>query len=545
MHARRCMHAYATDGARMRFLGLPISPKTRASVLRGAQLLTVLGMFACGRTARPAAAPAATASAVPAVAAPTAPSTPLASPPTATEAVDVLLLAVAPHLDALGCDAALSQVIPTLGSLSGAIHVHSMARDGEARIVVRFGAVASQDAAMQAVTGAWTAAKGAFGDTTIAASTPGARAQLAEVFLADAGRAAATTAAHAAQASLSAALSHETRLHMAGTVRPCVTVLPLAPSLHREGLSTRRLVDALRGAPANLTTLLALQSWLHDQTIVAGGQPRPLETFVTTAAAQGEPLRDARDGRVVVTALLADGVGQRDEAAWIQQEGVWHSALQTPPGVSVHTLRLSSAARFEWWGSETPRALAERFQRARLTPDCIGMLAMSGRDGVPEALDREGQTGQLWTVWLIAAPADIEAVAQAATPILAEGGHPVQRLTATDDPSLAWLRSGPGPAKRTRIDPAAARQRGALGADLALAADLLARPLPLATAGPLPLWLSLPAGALDSDRLQLPIATSQGPLLPLGELLALPGPGPAQQIERNDGTRVTAPQESP
>lgn len=529
----------------MRFLGQSISTHTTRSAQRLAPLLALLAVVACRRPdstttpAAPAPSPA------PAAATSTLTAAPLPLAATGSTAVDVLLLAVAPDRDAQACDDALSQAIPAMGSLPGAVHVHTMARDGEARMVVRFGAAPSQDAAVQAVTRAWNVSKGAFGDTTIAASTPGAHAQLAEVFLADGGRGAATKAAHEAEASLGAALTHATRLHTAGVVRPSVTVLPLAPAMHREGLSTRRLVDALRAAPANLATLAALQAWLHEQTIVAGGQPRPLETFVTTAAAQGEPLRDARDGRVVVTALLADGVGQRDEAAWIQQEASWHNTLETAPGLTVHTLRLSSAARFEWWGSETPRALAERFQRARLTPDCIGMLAISGRDGVPETLDREGQTGQLWTVWLIAAPADIEAVARAATPLLAEGGHPVHRLTATDDASLAWLRGGAGPARLTRIDPALARQRKAVSSDLALAAELLTRALPLSTSGPLPLWLSLPGGSLDSDRLQLPIAASQGPLLPLGELLSLPGPGPAVQIERNDGTRITAPRESP
>ena len=506
---------------------------TLSSIWMRAACVAAVALASCARPARaPALAPAPVRAPAPAPAPGPAP-TPV--PDAAAAPVDVLVLARAPALDAKACDAALTRTIADLRKLPGVAHVSSAARDGEARLIVRFFAAASPDAATQAVRKAF-AATPAFAETTLEAVVPAARARAAEVFIAEKGRAAATDLAQAAVTSFPAAIPVVTRTSLAGVVRSYLTLLPLAPGMHRNGLSIGTLARQLRDAAPADQGLQAVQAWLktHAADLPAGHAPMTLDRFVLAAVAEGEPVREARDGRVTVTALLADGKPQGDETTWIRGEMAWRQTQMLPVGTSVHTLRLSSSARFELVGTEPAAKLAERFQRARMVKDCIGMLAVSGRDGIPESLDVEGRTGHLWTVWLIAAPADIEAVAAAAQPLLADGPWQVQRLTQDVEPAAHWLTARL-PAERAVVDPAAAARLGAQAGDLALAARLLEGPLPLGTLAGLPAWLSLPVGALADDRLRMPLAGAHAEVVPLGDVLHMPDPTAETRIDRIDG----------
>jgi len=512
----------------MRFSG------TLTSILIQTGLLAVLG---CSRPP-PAPEPQHTSARAPEG----APAPASAAPPVAAAAaapVDVLVLARAPALDATACDNALVRAIADLRSLPGVTHVASAARSGQARVVVRYAAAASAQAATDAVRRVF-AATPAFAESTVEAVFPAARARAAEVFVDEKGRAAAADLAEAAALTFHAAVPVATRTSLAGVVRTSLTLLPLAPAMHRNGLSMGTLARQLRDVTPGDAGLPALQAWLKTHPADVSSGRFTLDHFVLAALMQGEPLRDARDGRVAVTAVLADGKPRGDDTAWIRGEIAWRQAQRLPAGASIHSLRLSSAARFELTGTGDATGLLERFQRARMVKDCIGMLAISGRDGIPESLDVDARSGRLWTVWLIAAPADIEAVAVAAQPLLAGAPWRVQRLTNDADPATRWLTAARLPGSAV-IAQATAARLGVQAGDLALAARLLEGPLSLGRLAGLPAWLSLPVGDLADDRLRVPLAGPQGSVVPLGDLLEILSDAGEMLIEHGTATAAGAP----
>lgn len=374
-----------------------------------------------------------------------------------TAAADVLVLAYAPGLDAEAVDETLRPLAVALRALAGVERVVTRSGPGYARIVVRFDTKGAKGAAaVEAVLAAWRAAPPAgFATPQADVIGRGARTLGALEQAAAGGRLEATRYADAHADAATRLAKSATRSHLAGAVRPVLALRTSPPALASYGVAmddlhviltdwltqTSPLLPAppVDGGPAAAQALTVARHWTANGEKLA---PAPLDRLADVSLEQGEPLREARNGRAATTFWLLDGLptGEANDIdAAIRQLGRDSKDVFKPA-----TQAFSGAYRFilvapEGKEPEGQDALSERLHELRLKNEWIVALnAFSGQDGVPEALDVDAHNGRRWTVWASIATADVGSVIFGIREALAAGGWDVHVLSEQTDTALAW-----------------------------------------------------------------------------------------------------------
>lgn len=570
-------------------------------------LVTMLALAACGRAPAPTAK--VLAPGVPTRPAPAAP-LPLAQPggpqplaelttadshwPAETP-VDVLVLADAPTLDPAGTEAALAPAVSAWRALGGVERVYTRAMEGQIRAVVRFSAGTAPSSAADAVRAAWQRT------TQTATATPrietlarGARVRLLVTVLAPAGRPEATRWVADRGAAWLAAMPGLTRAGVAGAVRPYLLLEPLAPGLDGNGLDLERLVARLmtlpEPAPAAtspdsavdlLKRLTVPRNTLMNNAIPATQDKTPateLARLVSFMPGAGEPVREARNGKLAVTALLGHAAANVSDASLAAQDSAWRRQPELVQalagGWDLRGQMVSTAHRFALVAPpgvppEAVESLAQRLQKVRELPEVTSVVAMQGTDGIPEGIDVDAGAGRRWTVWIAGSFADSALTISSAIELLRGPSWQVQPLPADWDTALGWmlgvsgttglLASAPapdrlppamatigrlihetstvavvqnGPQRRppeprwSRLAQVEARQAALRPDTLALAQDLVLAPRFLRLFAGKPLWLGLPRDERSAQQGNLPVARSQNRSWKLGELQQLPASEP-------------------
>ncbi len=393
----------------------------------------------------------------------------------ASVAADVLVLASAPSLDPSAVDLAIQPVAKALRGLVGVELVVARALPGEARVVVRFGEKAQKGpAAVDAVLAAWQAAAPA-GLTPPRAEAigRGARALAALESVAMGGRVEATHYADAHAEALIQAAPRALRSHVAGAVRPFVA-LRIAPAvLASSGVALNDVVDAVqtllaRTVPANPPPAIdAVRAALQGVTVNRqwtenGGKqpPVPLDRLVDISVEQGEPTREARHGHLPTTFWLFDGIATQSAlamAAPLQAVAAASKEVFRPTVQTLGTVHRMVIDVPEGKEPESVDELAKRFLALReAEPSIVAINAISGHDGIPEALDTDARAGRCWTVWVSATQPTVPEGLFAAGEALRAGGWDVHVLSEHTDTALAWVLNawGTGGALISAEDPA-------------------------------------------------------------------------------------------
>lgn len=412
----------------------------------------------------------------------------------AQQAVDVLVLAPAPALDPAAVDEALRPVIPVLRSLPRVERVLTRATLGQGRLLVRFAAGTPPGQAADGVRRTWqTQPPRGFATPVVAPIARGARARIALQVLADAGRPEATRLAETLAPSLLGHNPHASRVHLAGTVRTAALVDVLAPALRQNDLDLLQVSTAVHKACAQAepdpgATLAPLRKALTTVQVsrhrAPGAQALPARSaadLVAVTRATSEPVREARNGQLPVTVLLADGGDQTDDAVIAKGEGALRREAAQPgrlsAGVQVHPAALAAAYRFvlQLRPERTPEGLTDlsnRLQAVRQIPEITGMLAIQGHDGVPEALDVDARGGSAWTVWVVAPAAEVEVVLGHVREKLSDGPWQAHLLSPHLDTGMAWLLGAWATSGALASAPDAARLPEAIGSAAKLLASL-------------------------------------------------------------------------
>lgn len=499
--------------------------------------------------------------------------------------VDVLVRVDAPTLTPAQAAEALRPAQLAWQALPGVEHVFLRALEGEARAVVRFSPGTPPGRAVAVVRQAWpTPPLDTLGTPTLAAIGRAARARMAVSVLAPGGRQEATAQVANAAASLLATVPGAQRLSVAGAVRPFLTLEPLAPTLEANHQDLKTLRDTL-------TQPLALPAGVDAARAVLAQVQLPARVSLAQVASflpgLGEPVREARNGHLPVTAILLDASPQQTDAPLVASSNAWRrDPLRTQEfrGTDLHPQFIGSTYRYALWAREAPESaddLGKRLQMVRELPEVSSVFAVQGVDGVPELLDREGEAGRVWTVWIAASAPQMEVVLQAVEQRLTrtEAGRPapwrVHPLAADWDTALGWLLGQQGSAAMLATAPDSARLAptlasvvqavlraqpmaevrtgpqkqppGPLWARLKpgappVPADLLALtqrltlgPQPLRTQGNVPIWLGLPGGERQAQQGNLPIVQRPGARVLWSDLQQLPSAEPVLQQVAVDG----------
>lgn len=384
--------------------------------------------------------------------------------------VDILVVAEAPGLAATEVDALTRPTLKLWRAAAGVSQVFSRASAAEFRAVVRFDPGAKPSAARALVADLWQKLPNdKLGPLRLEAIARGARAQQVLMIVAAGGRAQATVAAQGPLQQWAAQLPKATRAHIVGAVRPYLVADLISPSIRNSELDFAQILDALpkalgksRVAPTDaaadegLRTELASMKLPRHQT--AGAQTLPpvgLDQVLAVTRAVGEPTREARNGQVPMTALLADGGFAPADAGMGAADTAWrrkpYNIKLLGSGVELFPVALSHAYRFALWlrpgqKMETLAELSARLQKTRLGPEMTGMFAMQGQDGIPESIDVEGQAGRVWTVWVVLSTPDMEMALRAALDRLGDGAWKAHLLTDSFDSALGWLTESAGTA---------------------------------------------------------------------------------------------------
>lgn len=370
-------------------------------------------------------------------------------------AVDVLVLADAPVLDPTAGAAVLAPLTTAWRALPGVVHVYTRALDGQLRAVVRFSPGTPPERARASVQQAWQAQQPeSVAVPRIQAIGRSARTRLAISVLAPGGRQEATAQIAAYGAAVLQAVEGVTRLSVAGAVRPFLQVEALAPELQGNHLALTDLVQALlvplTGVAAT-DPVAAVRSALSE--VKLGNQPDSpkIARVVSFAPGIGEPVREARNGHLPVTALLFDAAPQQTDGALVTASNTWRrdpARAKEFAGTDLHTQFIGNAYRYALRCRDKPEAIAalsQRLQAVRLVPDVVSVFATQGTDGIPETLDVDGNGGQVWTVWVGASAPQMEVVLRGVHDRLAldADGKPgpwlVHPLPADWDTALGWL----------------------------------------------------------------------------------------------------------
>lgn len=512
--------------------------------------------------------------------------------------VDVLVLADAPVLDPTAGSAVLASVTTAWRALPGVAHVYTRALDGQLRAVVRFSPGTPPARARDAVQQAWQAqSPQSVASPRIQAIGRSARTRLAISVLAPGGRQEATAQIAAHGASVLQAVEGVTRLAVAGAVRPFLQVEALAPELQANHLALTDLAQALRMPLAPVAApdpVRALRDALSE--VKLGAKPlTKLAKLVSFAPGIGEPVREARNGHLPVSAILLDAAPQQTDGALVTASSAWRRAAQRAqefPGTDLHPQFIGNAYRYALSARDTPEAIADlsqRLQAVRLVPDVVSVFATQGTDGIPETLDVAGSGGRIWTVWVGASAPQMEVVLGAVHDRLASGadGKPGPWLVhplATDwDTALGWLldtqasgallASAPDPSQlgpaigavsgviqrspavwQVRSGPSRhapgptwarlqlAKARTVPADAVALAQSLTQGPLWLGDQAGVAIWLALPGGVRQAQQANVPVASLPGqapgvigPQVTLGELTQLPTTEPVLDRVDIDG----------
>jgi multidrug efflux pump subunit AcrB len=499
--------------------------------------------------------------------------------------VDVLVLVDAPTLSPAQGAQALRAVEGAWQTLPGVEHVFARALEGELRAVIRFSSGTPPQRAQEAVRKAWLAQPPQdVGTPRLAAIGRGARARMAVSVLAPGGRQEATAQILAAGSTLLTAVPGTQRLSIAGAVRPFLTIEPLAPTLQANHQDLAHVRDALQQPMPAGGTVDAVRAAL---TQVKLPPQVPLPQIVSFAPGIGEPVREARNGHLPVTALVLDASPQQTDGPLVTACNGWRrdpARAQDFHGTDLHPQFIGNTYRYALWARdvpETPDAFAQRLQALRQLPEITSVFATQGTDGIPELLDRDGEGGRVWTVWVAASAPQMEVVLQAVHQRLSRtaddqpGPWLVHPLAADWDTSLGWLlgtqasgallavaadatRLGPtigavaeavqrnpavwqirtGPQKQAPGPLWARHKPGAppLPPDLlALAQRLTLGPQLLTVQAGVPIWLGLPGGERQAQQGNVPVLAQGAKQVILSDLQQLPSTEAVLQQVAVDG----------
>ncbi|MSP91980.1 MAG: hypothetical protein EXR79_09315 [Myxococcales bacterium] len=524
----------------------------------------------------------------------------------------MLLLAAAPGLDAAQADETMRSVVSALHVQDGVEAVLSRAAGGEVRVAVRFAPGTSAAKALTLTTETWNAAPPpGFAAPRLEPIARGARARSAWFVVARAGRPAATATLDRLLPGFAAAPHGIARFHLAGAVRPMLTLELQPPPMRDAGVglhAVREAIDRLlttKAAMGGVLNGVASAAALRIVTTNTSAErvtrayagklpPASLGLLVAVLEGSGEPTREARNGHLPVTVLLADAgtATPPAEVTAFEQAVRSHPDVVQAAGAGDQWLpaAVGSAYRFAVAARsgaqpEPLDAWSRRLQAVREVEGLTGMLAMQGADGVPESLDVDAAHGRLWTVWVMASGPGLDVTLRDVQAKLSEGPWQATALSAEWDTGLGWVlgavgtlglvvaapdgtqlaaavqsagstlkrvaavasvEAGPArlasPARLTRLERKATAESAVAAADFSDALDLLEGPQRVGTFAGVPVWLALPHGERAVGRAALPLGwrdvenedSAELKAWTLGDFERLPDPTPTLDRVRLD-----------